>query len=274
MVANTLAAVSPEEQFKLEGFFVARRLFSTAEVKTIRGAFMAAAEGGPVPGLSEVLRGAAASDPLTRYPRMMKPHRHADLPLGPLTRRCMLDKRLERLLRRFAGKEVWAVNSMFYFKPPGARGQELHQDNFYLRAKPGTCLAAWIAMDDCDAENGAMQVVPGSQSMETVCPEQADSGRSFTTHWVRPPSHLQPVLMEMQAGDVLFFNGQLIHGSGPNTSRDRFRRALIFHYIPAGSIELAKYYDAIDFSGRPVSDIHTASGGGPCGDEFEAQGPH
>ena len=274
MVANTFTTVSPGEQFRMEGFFVARQLFSTADMKTVRGAFTASAEVGPVPGLSEVLRGAAASDPLTRYPRMMKPHRHADLPLGPLTRRYMLDKRLERLLRQFAGKGVWAVNSMFYFKPPGARGQELHQDNFYLRVKPGTCLAAWIAVDDCDAENGAMQVVPGSHTMETVCPEEADSTRSFTAAWVRPPPHLKPVLMEMAAGDVLFFNGQLIHGSGPNTSRDRFRRALIFHYIPTGSVELAKYYDALDFSGRAVAGIQPASGGGPCGNGFEAKDPH
>jgi ectoine hydroxylase-related dioxygenase (phytanoyl-CoA dioxygenase family) len=33
----------------------------------------------------------------------------------------------------------------------------------------------------------------------------------------------------MEPGDVLFFNGQVIHGSLPNRSSTRFRRALIAH---------------------------------------------
>ena len=44
----------------------------------------------------------------------------------------------------------------------------------------------------------------------------------------------QPVLM--RAGDVIFFNGSLIHGSYPNVSTDRFRRSLIAHYRPSASV--------------------------------------
>jgi hypothetical protein len=32
---------------------------------------------------------------------------------------------------------------MIYFKAAGARGQALHQDQYYLRVNPGTCCAAW-----------------------------------------------------------------------------------------------------------------------------------
>ncbi|HRJ41757.1 MAG: phytanoyl-CoA dioxygenase family protein [Caldilineaceae bacterium] len=53
------------------------------------------------------------------------------------------------------GAEPYAVQTMFYFKPAGARGQALHQDQYYLRAQLGTCMAAWMAVDDCDEENGA-----------------------------------------------------------------------------------------------------------------------
>ena len=38
-------------------------------------------------------------------------------------------------------------------------------------------------------------------------------------------------LVPMKAGDTLFFNGSLIHGSGPNRSKDRFRRSFICHYV-------------------------------------------
>ena len=122
---------------------------------------------------------------------------------------------------------------MLYFKPAGARGQALHQDNFYLRAQPGTCMAAWLALDACDEENGCMRVVPGSHDLADPLHHQCRHGRQLygchRPHPGRPGS--APVLMD--AGDVLFFNGSLVHGSYPNTSEDRFRRSLIGHYIEA-----------------------------------------
>ena len=38
-------------------------------------------------------------------------------------------------------------------------------------------------------------------------------------------------LIEMQPGDVVFFHGLTIHGSMPNRTTDRFRRAFICHYV-------------------------------------------
>jgi ectoine hydroxylase-related dioxygenase (phytanoyl-CoA dioxygenase family) len=120
---------------------------------------------------------------------------------------------------------------MLYFKPPGARGQALHQDNFYLRAQPGSCIAAWMALDTCDEANGCMQMVPGSHTWPLLCTEKADTSQSFTdvTVPIPPGQAVQPVAM--QPGDVLFFNGSLVHGSFPNITTDRFRRSLIGHYI-------------------------------------------
>ena len=50
------------------------------------------------------------------------------------------------------------------------------------------------------------------------------------------------VPIDMAAGDCLFFNGSVVHGSGPNRSRERFRRAFICHYLPRASSEIAKWY--------------------------------
>ena len=163
---------------------------------------------------------------------------------------------------------------MFYFKPPGARGQELHQDNFYLRVAPGTCMAAWVAVDDVDAENGGMKVVPGSHREEIACPQKADPTISFTSDYVPVPDGMQAVHCDMKAGDVLFFNGSLIHGSTPNTSQDRFRRAFICHYVPASSREMSEgYHSRLTFDQREVTSIANATGGGPCG-VFQPVAPH
>ena len=154
---------------------------------------------------------------------------------------------------------------MFYWKPPGARGQALHQDNFYLKAYPGTCLAAWLAVDSADRENGGLFVVPGSHAMDLFCPEEADPAISFTKELVPVPEGLQPVPVDLDAGDVLFFGGNLIHGSEPNRSGNRFRRSFICHYVGASSEEIARSYKPLYRFDATRFDIATATGGGPCG---------
>ncbi len=263
-------------QFEHDGFLVLRGLFAPAEAAAIRDAFMEANADGPLPGLSSIGEGVVdPADPLLFYPRMMNPHLHPAREVGTIAHDFLLDPRLEPVLAGLLCEEPLGVQTMFYFKPAGARGQELHQDNFYLRVKPGTCLAAWLAVDDVDADNGGMKVVPGSHLGEVACPQKADSAVSFTTDYVPVPDGMEAVHCDMKAGDVLFFNGSLIHGSTPNTSQDRFRRSLIAHYVPRHSQELSPWYKSpLAFDGSVVT-IAEATGGGPCGvAEVAAMGPH
>src|SRR5699024_595280 len=124
-------------------------------------------------------------DPLHAYPRMIQPHRAEHTP-GRLSDRWLLEQRVMGRVAEAVGP-VWAAQSMFYFKPAGARGQAMHQDNYFLQSHPETCIAAWIAVDDCDAENGALGVVPGTHRYEIECPEEADATESFTTITVSIP---------------------------------------------------------------------------------------
>jgi phytanoyl-CoA hydroxylase len=274
--------LTPEQvaQYDRDGCLVVRGLLVPEEIAEIRDTFMEQSNEGPVPGLSEIKRGKNGpeydpSDPLHFYPRMMQPHRHPEFPVGPLARRYLLDARIGAVLGDLLREEPVAAQTMFYFKPPGARGQALHQDNFYLRVQPGTCIAAWIAVDDADRENGGMVVVPGSGDLEIACPEPADKTRFFTDHHVPVPSHLREQPVDLKAGDVLFFNGSVIHGSYPNTSQDRFRRALISHYVPESCAEVSHWYrPLLRFDGTELI-VEDATGGGPCGMEGAAvKGPH
>jgi hypothetical protein len=65
----------------------------------------------------------------------------------------------------------------------------------------------------------------------------------------------------------MFFGGNLIHGSGPNRTTDRFRRTFIGHYVDESTEQLGKFYHPI-FNMRQEVASHVAeySGGGPCGD--------
>lgn len=234
----------------------------------LREEFMALHARGPIPGhfAPKPQEPGGPYDILRDYPRVMHPHQVNDVAL-----RYLLDARIAAVLRDLLGEEPIAAQSMFYFKPPGARGQALHQDNFYLRVEPGTCVAAWMALDRVDRANGGLEVVPGTHLMDLFCPEEADSDVSFTKEYVPPPPGLERVPVDMDPGDVLFFNGSLVHGSEPNSTADRFRRSFICHYTGRSAERISAYYPTLTMAGDPVH-LQPATGGGPCG--TEAVGPH
>lgn len=254
--------------WKSEGYLVVRGLMSAAEVADIKQHFDAFGEAARpvenywVPDLTE----AGTKDPLKRYPRVMQPHRWD----GGFSKKYLLHPKVRAVLEALYGEPAVATQSMFYYKPPGARGQALHQDNFYLQVQPGTCIAAWTAIDPATPDNGGLFVVPGTQNMEIACPEEADPTESAFVHLVRAPNGTKAIPTELAPGDTLFFNGSLIHGSGPNRSKTMWRRSFICHYMQQSARHIAKAYAPLmDFAGNVV-EYDTSDVGGPCGKEFDA----
>jgi phytanoyl-CoA hydroxylase len=250
------------------GYVVVKNLFTPEETASYRDHFMHLRENGTYPGdLLGVQLNDGQNDPLKRYPRMIHMH-HWDA----LSKQWMLSPRLYEVLAVLLGKAPYAVQTMLYFKPPGARGQALHQDNYYLRVQPGTCMAAWMALDRCDEANGCMHMVPGSHTWQMLCTTKANTQDSFTDTTVELPTGIEAVPVIMEPGDVLFFNGAMVHGSLPNTTTDRFRRSLIAHYIEADTHKVAQWYsDALQMDGTP---IHIEGGplGGTCGTWVDRDG--
>ncbi|MBU6333580.1 MAG: phytanoyl-CoA dioxygenase family protein [Chloroflexi bacterium] len=247
------------QHFREQGFTLISGLFSDDEVASLRDHYMELRARGAHPGDFGGID-MSSNDPLKRYPRMIHMHRW-DAP----SLQWLLDERLARAMTALLGTEPFAVQTMLYFKPPGARGQALHQDQYYLKVNPGTCIAAWMALDDCDEANGCLQVVPGTHQLPLLCTVEADLHNSFTDVTVPLAEGMQPTPVVMRAGDVLFFNGQLIHGSFPNRTDDRFRRSLIGHYIVGEAREVARYYHPVLRMDGTTVDLGVSVGGSECG---------
>ncbi len=256
------------ERYATDGVVLLRQLIPADEIATIRQVFTDQVESDPSLNFDD---GLPADDILSRYPRFVHPHRHPETEAGAIARRLMLDRRIFDVVTTLLGPS-YGAQSMFYFKPPTARGQALHQDNLFLQAHPETCLAAWIAVDDCDGENGGLMVIPGSHRIQLLCPEDADRELSFAGNTVPVPADAVRVQTQMKAGDVLFFHGSMVHGSLPNTSVDRFRRSLIFHYIPQASVEVAKFYLPLVTPGGDEVTMSESPEGGPCGEGWVNEG--
>ncbi|QHT62142.1 phytanoyl-CoA dioxygenase family protein [Paenibacillus lycopersici] len=263
-MAHVLRAITEEQkrQFDTEGYLVIKGLFSADNLTEIEQTFETMSHE-RIPGYFEPDLKGDSADPLQRYPRVMHPHR-----FNETAKRFMLHPPVLEVLADLYGEEAYAAQSMFYYKPPGSRGQALHQDNFYLKVEPGNCIAAWTAVDPAHEENGGLLIVPKTHAHEISCPDEADTKESFTTHYVKPPKDgvVMPVIMDK--GDVLFFNGNLIHGSYRNKSKDQFRRAFICHYANSSAATINVHYNPLFKADGTEIRLADNPDGGPCGIEM------
>ena len=167
-----------------------------------------------------------------------------------LHERYMLHPRVLDVLECIIGPDVLAMQTMLFLKPPGKPGQGWHQDSAYIPTHPDTLCGAWIAIDACDEQNGAMWFAKRSQN-EPVYPPNGYGG--FGTHELADISYVKgtsnvidsendlspiadrydQVLVAANPGDVVFFGGHVLHRSKQNWSTDRFRRSFVSHYCNA-----------------------------------------
>ena len=98
---------------------------------------------------------------------------------------------------------------------PGETPQMLHRDELnWSRATTQDqeiTITAIFALTDFTEENGATVIVPGSQDWPGALPE------------VKPEQTTRAV---MKAGSALLYSGKVIHGGGPNSSKDEWRVGL------------------------------------------------
>jgi ectoine hydroxylase-related dioxygenase (phytanoyl-CoA dioxygenase family) len=127
----------------------------------------------------------------------------------------------------------------------------LHRDlPYWVGASddPERMLTVLLTLDDASAENGALQVLPGSHRIES--PPQKDSELEFERNELDPDQidTSQMVPVEVPAGSAIFFGPRLIHTSGSNESAVD-RRALLYTYQRPGFRDL-RYFNRVWFEER------------------------
>lgn len=268
-MAQSVAPPSPlltaehRRQFAEDGYCVVERIYSEAEIVEIERFFEEYRRIGTAVFDSGMRF--EEIDPTKRQLRAMHPHRYSEQAKG-----WALNPRLIEGLAGLLGRAPLLAQTMYYFKPPGATGQGMHQDNFYLLAAPATCIAAWTAIDAAEIDNGCLYVVPGSNRKGIFCPEKGSevTWNSYGDTHIKPfPAGARAVPVIVPRGATMFFGGQLIHGSGPNRTKDRSRRTFIGHYIDEASDQVAQFYHPVlNARGEVVTHLRVPNGGGPCDD--------
>jgi len=159
-------------------------------------------------------------------------------------------RRAAQLLRL---PRVALFKSRFHVKLPG-KNEEVpwHQDvgakngGYYPDGQPVPSVTCWMALDRVNAENGAVQVLPGSHRRLI-----GDFRRNFHAELLEHGALRQEDLaaaatLNLEAGEFYLFHSWLIHGSAPSSIAVR-RAGLNMRYIaPADCYEAECQYIPLD----------------------------
>lgn len=158
------------------------------------------------------------------------------------------------VLKELIGEEPIAVQSGFYYKPPGTRGLGYHQDNYHIGVSPDTSYAIWVSIDGADPENGSLLFVPGTHRLELASAEVvAGSTNAYSSEILRVPEGYKAIQIETEPGDIVIFTGNTYHGSTKNKSRYRYRRSFVTHFAPQSTDKVTlNYSHLVDTRGSRV----------------------
>ena len=254
------------EQFGRDGFLKGSRVLSDGEIEFLR---------------AETLR--VIDDYQNGVERAKKPVRVANLSgkakapvwqivniwegseaFENLLRNSMIVEEIAQLMTAEMGaREIRLFHDQIQYKPAAIGGVNMwHQDSPYwpILTPKDVQLTAWVALDDADAENGCMSMVPGSHRWG----DQISVLHSLENFEAMPENlddkKIEVRLCPVEKGAVHFHHPLTWHGSQANLS-GRPRRAIALHFMTeralfheAGSHPMKQFVEAQD--GEKVQGAH------------------
>ncbi len=156
-----------------------------------------------------------------------------------------------RLAASMIGASPRLFQEMALIKPPGGREKPWHQDQAYFNLPLDTpVLGTWMPFGSATPANGCMHVLKGAH-------RQGPRPHFKRRDWQICDTDVemeQRLAVPMEAGDVLFFDGKLPHGT-PINETDEQRWAVQYHYCPEQAVQVddAERLNAFGNEGKNVT---------------------
>jgi hypothetical protein len=192
------SALTPEQQraYADQGYLILRGLFAADEIDS---------------AITEAERLAQRSDLIDTRNLRCRWQPHCDdgeclfetfdpvIDIAPVCARLARHPRLLSELSERYGEPAHLFKDKLIFKPPGARGYDLHQDYIAWPRFPRSFVTAAIALDPCGLDDGCTVVYPGLQRQGCLSPEDGDYhslSLDLVDETTAIPLEVQPVLMQ------------------------------------------------------------------------------
>ncbi len=210
--------LTPEqiEEFNRNGFLKGIRIFSEAEIASIRDYFDKL--------LEEVV--AAGGNSYSISTAHLKYGRVWDI---------LAERRIVAVVRDLLGENLVGWGSHFFCKMPrDGKAVAWHQDASYWPMSVSKAVTVWLAIDNADIGNGCMKFISGSHHRGhlTYRPSTPEEHNVLDQTVENAEQFGETVYDELLAGEISLHSDLLLHGSEANNS-DRRRCALTLRYCTA-----------------------------------------
>ncbi|MDA0577438.1 MAG: phytanoyl-CoA dioxygenase family protein [Verrucomicrobia bacterium] len=130
------------------------------------------------------------------------------------------------------GPDIVAWGTHFFCKlPHDPKKVPWHQDASYWPFDKSRTVTVWLAIDDADEGNAAMQFIPGTHAKGHLRWRETKDPAVLNQEIVDVEQFGQPVFDTLKAGEMSLHADMLAHGSEPNRSARR-RGGLTIRYCP------------------------------------------
>lgn len=133
------------------------------------------------------------------------------------------------------GPNILCWNTNFFTKE--ARNPAFvswHQDSTYWGLDKPDVVTAWVALSPSNKENGAMEVIPGTHTMDQIPHRDTFDTNNLLTRGQEIAVEVdqsRAVRLDLRPGEMSLHHMRIVHGSPPNPS-DQRRIGFAIRYIP------------------------------------------
>lgn len=135
------------------------------------------------------------------------------------------ESRIIDIVQDLLGDTVILRHSHFFVKMPGdGKRVSWHQDMSYWPLTKSRVVTAWLAIDDSDEKNAAMQVIPGSHLTPRIPFVDSAASENNVLNQTVPNAEeygRDPVTLKLRAGEVSLHSDLTLHSSEINHSNRR-----------------------------------------------------
>lgn len=158
----------------------------------------------------------------------------------PEARKLSVKSEIMNFINTFYNQKLSCIQSLAFSK---SSKQSAHSDKFLVSPEyigdynRNTLCAAWIACENSDESNGALEIYPGSHLIEGK-PQLANFGDEYQSYSNALIDYVQKNgcekdVFKADKGDVLLWHGDFVHAGGLPQNKDKTRFSYVCHYAQA-----------------------------------------
>ncbi len=168
-----------------------------------------------------------------------------------LIRNITLNKGLCSILSFLLDREVVPFQTINFITGSGQRG---HSDSIHMTTYPlGYLIAAWVALEDVNTDNGPLFYYPGSHKLPYVLNNDFNTGASSLFTGKKEYTDYEDIMEKItvekgfvketflaKKGDVFIWHANLVHGGAPIINEKLTRKSMVIHYFAK---DVIKYHE-------------------------------